>query len=215
METCKLRGRPFLRSSLNFVVVQVSAIVVAHTCSNSFVWIMNLWLPTFLNQRFGIPKHELYVTALPYVLNMILGPIVGKFIDGYLSKRLAKLTMRRLCSSLALLGQSLGYIILCYVTTARMAIAIIGFTTIMKTFCAGGWEASHHDIAPNEAGTTYGISNTFATIPSIVLGPLVSFLFEHGGTWCTQFELIASLGIFGAVYYYLLVDTNPHIGFAE
>ena len=195
--------------------MEVSAIVVAHTCSNSFAWIMNLWLPTFLNERFGIPKKELYVTALPYVLNMILGPVVGRFIEVQLSVRLSKLTVRRLCTGLALLGQSFGYLMLCYADTAPIAIACIGFTTIMKTFCSGGWEASHHDIAPSSAGTTYGISNTFATIPSIVLGPFVSFMFDHGGTWCSQFEMIASLGVFGTLYYYFLINTSPQIGYSE
>lgn len=184
---------------------------MAHTCSNCFAWTLSLWLPTYLHEKFGVPKKDMYVTALPYTLNLVMGPIVGRFIDRYMLRRITKLRTRQLSTAFALLGQSFGYLALCFANTPTQALTCIGFAVILKTFCAGGWEANHHDIAPEAAGTTFGISNTFATIPSIVIGPLLAYIMEIGGTWCMQFQLVATLGVIGTSVYVKLAETTVHI----
>lgn len=67
---------------------------------------------------------------------------------------------------------------------------------------SAGHLSNHADIAPNHAGLTFAISNTIATIPGILCGPVTAELVTSShGRWFPVFVLAAVVNFTGAVVY--------------
>ena len=73
------------------------------------------------------------------------------------------------------------------------------------SFCAfnsAGHLSNHSDVAPSHAGITFAISNTIATIPGILCGPVTAELVtQSGGRWLPVFSIAAGINFVGAVIY--------------
>ena len=66
-----------------------------------------------------------------------------------------------------------------------------------------GHLANHLDVAPNYSEITFGISNTIATIPVIICGPLTAELVvQSGGRWSPVFLIASAVNFVGAIIYY-------------
>lgn len=83
-------------------------------------------------------------------------------------------------------------------------------------FCAfnsAGHLSNHADIAPNHAGMTFAISNTIATIPGIMCGPITAELVgQSNGRWFPVFALAASINFAGAAIYASQSSDRPQWG---
>lgn len=67
---------------------------------------------------------------------------------------------------------------------------------------SAGHLSNHADVAPNHAGITFAISNTIATIPGILCGPLTAELVTaSSGRWMPVFALAAAINFTGAIIY--------------
>lgn len=67
---------------------------------------------------------------------------------------------------------------------------------------SAGHLSNYADIAPNHAGLTFAISNTLATIPGILCGPVTAELVTSShGRWFPVFVLAAVINFTGAVVY--------------
>lgn len=75
----------------------------------------------------------------------------------------------------------------------------------MMGLCAcnsAGHLSNHADVAPNHAGLTFAISNTLATVPGILCGPVTAELVTGSqGRWFPVFVLAAVLNFTGAIVY--------------
>ncbi len=178
------------------------AIVAAHMSSNSCLWFLSLWLPTILHERYGIEGRTLGMSAMPTLVSVIVGPIVGKYITNHrLEEHFGKRTLRNRMTFIALWGQSISFLLAAVASSAWGMILCLSLAYACKTAACGGWEASHADIT-SSSGFTYGISNTFATIPAILLGPLVVRILEWtDGSWTVAFSAIAAAPLLGSLLY--------------
>ena len=73
----------------------------------------------------------------------------------------------------------------------------------LLAFNSCGHLANHLDVAPSSSAITFGISNTIATIPAIIGGPLTAELvMSSGGRWSPVFLIAAAVNSVGAIIYY-------------
>ncbi|KAL3318865.1 hypothetical protein Ciccas_002456 [Cichlidogyrus casuarinus] len=73
------------------------------------------------------------------------------------------------------------------------------------SFAASGYSVNIVDIAPQYAGTIFGISNTFATIPGFISPLIVAEIIGETPTlnsWLKVFGLGAALAWLGAFVYF-------------
>lgn len=67
---------------------------------------------------------------------------------------------------------------------------------------SAGHLSNHADVAPNHAGITFAVSNTLATIPGILCGPLTAELVTQShGRWFPVFILAGGINFVGAIIY--------------
>ena len=87
-----------------------------------------------------------------------------------------------------------------------VAVVLLVFTVGLCGFHFSGFFINHGDIAPQFAGTLFGISNTFATLGGIIAPVVVSAMTPHGTRqeWQSAFYVAAAIYCFGALFYILM-----------
>lgn len=186
------------------------AIYVAHFAMNWSSYTIMQWLPTYLVRALAAQPAHLSLAALPYVCNSLAGLLVGH-LSAAPPPGWSPLAVRRLATSLlGLLAP--GVALLAFAATSSLAGALLLVSAAMGLLAcnAAGHLANHADVAPTHAPLTFGISNTLATIPGILCGPLTAELVTQShGRWFPVFVLAAAVNFVGAVIYGSQSSASP------
>ncbi|KAL6257193.1 hypothetical protein P5V15_012122 [Pogonomyrmex californicus] len=178
------------------------ALYIAHFAMNWSNYIIMQWLPTYLARNLSANKESISLTALPYIVNSLIGIVAGHSADTLIQKRWSVLSVRRLMTNIGLIGP--GAFLLAFCAVDNLLAAVI-FVSISMGLCAcnsAGHLSNHADIAPNHAGITFAVSNTIATVPGILCGPLTAELVTAShGWWMPVFVLAAAINFTGAIIY--------------
>nr|XP_027234251.1 sialin-like isoform X4 [Penaeus vannamei] len=179
----------------------VWAIIVAHTCSNWGWYMLLVKLPTYMRYilKFDI-KANAGLSAVPFLCMWIFTMINANVLDLLRSKNLITTTFARKFSTfVASIPPAICLISVTYVgCNTDLAVALLTLGTMFIGGMYSGFLSNHIDIAPPFAGTLMGISNTFATIPGIVVPSFVGYM-THGNQTVEAWRVIffITLGIFG------------------
>ncbi|GFS88905.1 ascorbate transporter, chloroplastic [Nephila pilipes] len=178
------------------------AIYIAHFAMNWSNYIIMQWLPTYLSRNLGADQKDVSLTAMPYLINSLCGVVSGHFADSLISRKWTVLSVRRLMTCIGLVGP--GIFLLCFNAVNNLLAAVI-LVSISMGLCAcnsAGHLSNHADVAPNHAGVTFAISNTIATIPGILCGPVTAELVTQShGRWFPVFVLAGCVNFVGSVIY--------------
>lgn len=179
------------------------AIYVAHFAMNWSSYIIMQWLPTYLSRSLGANAKSISLTAVPYVVNSLVGIVAGHVADSLLLDNWSVLSVRRLMTSIGLIGPGLFLAFFGVVDNLLAAVILVSISMGLCSCNSAGHLSNHVDIAPNNAGTTFAISNTIATIPGILCGPITAELVTAGGgKWFPVFLVAALVNFFGALVYF-------------
>ncbi|XP_050536360.1 uncharacterized protein LOC126902798 [Daktulosphaira vitifoliae] len=177
------------------------AIYIAHFSMNWSNYIIMHWFPTYL-KYLGANSFSMSLTAIPYIFNSVFSAVAGNYADKLIDHKWSILAVRRIMTTLGLMGPALFLLIFC---TMKSLTAAIIFISISMGLCAcnsAGHLSNHAEIAPNHAGITFSISNTLATIPGIICGPLTAELVTAShGRWFPVFILAAAINFTGSIIY--------------
>ncbi|KAH9281175.1 Sodium-dependent phosphate transport protein 1, chloroplastic [Echinococcus granulosus] len=186
------------------------AIYAAHFSMNWSNYIIMQWLPTYLVRSLGGGRFEVTLTALPYITNSICGIAAGHWADNLVRQRWSVLWVRRLMTSVGLIGPGCLLFIFSASTSIPLAVFLISISMGLSASNSAGHLAAHAEVAPNHAGITFAISNTLATIPGILCGPLTAYLVtEYSGHWLSVFIIAGFVNIFGAAVYLCYSTASP------
>ncbi|CAF4126568.1 unnamed protein product [Rotaria socialis] len=170
------------------------AIYIAHFSMNWSSYIVMVWLPSYLTKTFDADPTNLSFTAFPYVMNCLLGVAAGHFADSLIQNRWTVLSVRRLMTAIGLLGPALFMLLFISVDNLLLAVVFISISMGLSACNSAGHLSNHADIAPNHAGITFAISNTLATIPGILAGPVTAELVVAShGRWFPVFILASGV----------------------
>lgn len=178
------------------------AIYTAHFAMNWSSYTIMQWLPTYLSRALSAGPGHLSLAALPYVCNSLCGLLTARAAE-LAGRQWSLLAVRRLATScLGLLAPGIG--LLAFAAAGNMASAIFIVSCAMGLLAcnSAGHLANHADVAPAHAALTFSVSNTLATIPGILCGPLTAELVTQShGRWFPVFVLAAAVNFVGAVIY--------------
>ncbi|KAK7604960.1 hypothetical protein V9T40_006146 [Parthenolecanium corni] len=179
------------------------AIYIAHFSMNWSNYIIMQWLPTYLSAVLSANKESLSLTAMPYVINSLVGIGAGHFADLLIKQRWTVLSVRRLMTGFGLIGPGIFLLAFCAVDNLLAAVLFVSISMGLCACNSAGHLSNHADVAPNHAGITFAVSNTLATIPGILCGPLTAELVTASHRrWFPVFVLAAAVNFTGAVIYY-------------
>lgn len=179
------------------------AMYIAHFSMNWSSYIIMQWLPTYLARSLGANKEDISLTAVPYFVNSITGMAAGHLADSLITRKWTVLSVRRLMTSIGLLGPGIFLLCFCAVNNMLFAVIFVSLSMGLAACNSPGHLTNHADVAPNHAGITFAVSNTLATIPGILCGPLTAELVTQShGRWFPVFVLAAGFNFVGAVIYH-------------
>ncbi|XP_014673005.1 PREDICTED: ascorbate transporter, chloroplastic-like [Priapulus caudatus] len=178
------------------------SIYIAHFAMNWSNYVIMHWLPTYLSRNLGASNESMSLTAVPYIANVLVGIAAGHCADFLIRHRSTVLSVRRLMTAVGLVGP--GVFILFFSGVQHLPLAVI-LISISMGLCAtnsAGHLSNHSEVAPHHSGVTFAISNTLATIPGIVCGPLTAELVTQShGRWYPVFIIAALINFVGAIIY--------------
>lgn len=177
------------------------AMYIAHFAMNFSNYIVLSWLPTYLQRHLGANALDVSYTALPYIMNSLVGVAAGHYADSLIAKKWTVLSVRRLMTSIGLLGPAVFLMLFGSVDSLALALSFVSISLGLCGCNSSGHMSNHPDVAPNHAGITFAVSNTFATIPGLVCGPVTAAIVEYTGYWYPVFVIASGVNIFGSIVY--------------
>lgn len=182
---------------------QLWSVYLAHFAMS---WTSNLilvWLPYYLSKHLGVKSTALSLTAVPFVINSLFSIVAGHLADSLISSNWTVLSVRRCMTTIGLVGPSIFLLMFMNAESLQTALIMISCCMALLAFNSCGHLANHLDIAPSFSAITFGISNTIATIPAIIGGPLTAELVvSSGGRWSPVFLIATMVNLVGAIIYY-------------
>ncbi len=180
----------------------VWAIIVAHFCNNWSLYVLLSWLPTFVNKGLGVDYAAVgWFTMIPSLASFLFLNLAGNIADRIVAGGMEVGRVRKLMQTIGFGGLSLALMVVGYVETAWMAIAVMAVGNALGAFVTGGFAVNHMDVAPKHAGTLMGITNTAGTIPGIIGVFLSGLILETTGSWVLVFQVAAGVTLFGLVFF--------------
>ncbi|XP_063843132.1 putative inorganic phosphate cotransporter [Scylla paramamosain] len=133
---------------------------------------MPLYMSTMLLQDI---KSNALLNALPYLGMWIFSLVISKVGDTLIQKNIASTgVVRKTANTISQLGPAACLIGITFLHCDRTStIALFTLATTLQGGIYTGFLINHIDIAPNFAGTLFGITNALGTIPSWV-GPITT-----------------------------------------
>ncbi|XP_064604930.1 uncharacterized protein LOC135470105 [Liolophura sinensis] len=175
---------------------------IAHFSMNWSNYIIMQWLPTYMTRTLGADKSHIMFTAVPYIMNSLVGVAAGHFADRLIANKWTVLSVRRLMTSLGLLGPGVFILVFSALHNLPLAMICVSISMGLSACSSSGHLSNHAEVAPNHAGITFAISNTLATIPGITCGPLTAELVTQShGRWFPVFIIAAGVNFVGAIIY--------------
>jgi MFS transporter, ACS family, solute carrier family 17 (sodium-dependent inorganic phosphate cotransporter), other len=190
----------------------VWAIVIAHLCNNFGVYIILLWLPSYLSKTFSVPMERLGAfSVIPWIVAFIMQNVSGWFADRLHKRGMPLGTVRKLMQGLAFTIGGLPLLVLPLARTTEMAVALVTISICGTALSAGGFAVNHFDIAPRYAGILMGISNTAATLPGIIGVAATGFILQATNSFSAVFYLTAIVYAVGGVCYLAMASGDRKI----
>lgn len=151
-------------------------------------------------------KSNAVLSGLPYLGMWIFSLVVSLTGDTLRKKAiLSTQTVRKVANTIGHIGPAVCLLCLSLVECDRGATIALFFIAIsLQGGIYTGFMVNHVDIAPNFAGTLFGITNGAATIPSFIAPVTVGALTNNKqtfGQWRKVFYISAGLYIADAIFY--------------
>ncbi|VDP13976.1 unnamed protein product [Soboliphyme baturini] len=179
------------------------AVYFAHFCMNWTAYIIMHWLPTYLHTKLNADTQTLSLACLPYAFNSLCSIGVGHIADSVVNgKHLTVAQVRKLATVIGLVGPALFIFFFAALSHLYAAVIVISVSMGLLAFNSPGHLSNHADLCGKYAGISFAISNTIATLPGLVVGPLTAeFVTQSSGRWWPAFVLAGMLNLTGAVAY--------------
>lgn len=192
-------------------IPQVLLLSLAYMCTTYGLWVMILWLPTYLVNERGFTMEQMgwlgMIPALAGFIGMISGGTLSDLLvrRGF-STRFARARTPGLC--LMLLGAP-AVVAAALMPSAIVSVVCLAIFMYVANLSIGAAWAIPLEINPRLVASISGVMNG-AGIFSGIFGPMTAgFLVTYTGSWTLPFLTIGVLSLISGAVYFFLVDPKP------
>lgn len=198
----KPANQPTIRDFLKHKAVW--AIIVTHFCAHWSTYVFLAWMPKYVSEVLDVDFRAIGIFAmLPQILSFLFLNLSGWLADYLLSRGMERTKLRKILTVLGLGGAAVFLLSFSLVDNPYIAIAISSLGVGIASLSMSGFAVSHLDIAPNNAGTLFGLSSTAGALPGVIGVSITGAILEYTGSWSLVFGLAGLVALIGATVYTL------------
>ncbi|KAK0050422.1 sialin [Biomphalaria pfeifferi] len=190
------------------------SILIGHTCGNYGLYMLLTQIPTYMKEvmKFDLKTNGAF-SMLPYLCMWLFISIAGVTADLFITRNIfSRVTTRKIMSSVGLFGPAICMVGLTFMDCTQQvgAVVLLCGTVGLSGVAFAGYMVNHGDIAPQFAGTLFGITNVAATIPGIFAPYIVGAVTKNKTReeWQIAFFIAAAIYVFGGLFYALFAKTS-------
>jgi len=177
------------------------AIVVIKFFCDYMAYLIVAWMPGYLvmERKFTILKMGIYA-SLPWVVGMIVPPLIGMFSDHLLAKGKSKTFARKLPLVLCQVFAA-SIVVLNWISSPSVVVWLLIFVVALEcAFSALLWTVPPELARTGEAATLAGIMNTAGSLAGILSPMITGFLVVATGSFTVAFIVAGGANILSAVF---------------
>ncbi|XP_015781181.1 sialin-like [Tetranychus urticae] len=199
-----------------FTSLPIWSIIVAKGCIYMGIMIFNTKIPAYLESELGMDLtsngsfNSLLNIAM--AISNLLSPPIFKYLinNGYVSRTVA----RKIAESISFFIPAIALVTIPFIkqnTTLILYLLVISIF-FMGFQAAGDWPITS-EVAPDLAGSVFGITNTTAAISGfmspLIVGELLESGLDHSEAWRYVFFIGAGVMTFGGLVFLIFAKAEP------
>ncbi|XP_064626671.1 voltage-gated purine nucleotide uniporter SLC17A9-like isoform X2 [Lineus longissimus] len=178
------------------------SIIFGHMTETNAFFVLLSWLPTYFHDNFPGAKGWVF-NVVPWLVSIPSSIFSGWLADYLIAKGYSVTFVRKLIETVALCGASVSLVTISYADNYILAVICMGFAISCIAFHHSGILVNPQDIAPNHAGSVFGLMNTAGAIPGFVGVYVAGHILEATKSWSAVFNLTALITFLGWIVFML------------
>ncbi|XP_059484941.1 voltage-gated purine nucleotide uniporter SLC17A9 isoform X2 [Neocloeon triangulifer] len=178
------------------------AAAIAHACQNNAFYIMFSWSPMYFHENFPNGKDWIF-NIVPWVF-LIPATFLGRELsDRLLMRGFSVTNTRKIVEGTCLGVQAFGLLIMPFMKNFWMAVFCSTCVIASSGLHNNAVMVNPQDLAPNLAGSVFGLMNTVGAIPGFVGVYFAGYILEVTDSWAQVFITTALINLAGCALYLL------------
>lgn len=176
------------------------AIIFGQFCGSWTFFILLSWLPTYFHETFPDAKGWIF-NVVPWAVSLPCQWFSGWLSDQLIVKGYSTTFVRKFIQSISFCGAGFFLFSMSYMTTYESA--LICMTTAIA-FCAFHHSAisvNVQDIAPDHAGSVFGLMNTAGAIPGFIGVYVAGYMLDRWKSWSIVFNMTSAVCFTGCLMF--------------
>jgi len=193
-----LKSRPVVMLSLSYM------------CLIFGVWMILLWLPTYLVEGRGFSKQEMGLIGMIPTLGSFAGLVGGGVMSDRLLKRGVSIRAARVKVPALCVAFGVPFLVLAVlVPWGWVSVACIAAYMFTINLSTGGYWAVPLELNPQLVGAISGVMTCAGNFGGI-FGPMTAgYIFKATGSWPLPYLIAAAFALLSFVFFYFFVDPEP------
>ncbi|WPT18045.1 Putative anion transporter 4 [Picochlorum sp. SENEW3] len=190
----------------------VWAIITANIVNHWGYFMYLNWMPTYFYKVLGMNlRASSFMSFVPWLV-MAFGSVSAGYLCDYLvnSARWNRTRVRKMIQTVAFLGPVPALLALA-TGSLSPGQALVAMTLALGLTSVGQFTANISEVAPNDAGRLFGLSNTFGCFSGIAGVSIAGFLVEKTGSFETIFLTTAVLNCIGTLVWQLFASAERQL----
>ncbi|XP_077991706.1 voltage-gated purine nucleotide uniporter SLC17A9-like [Glandiceps talaboti] len=176
------------------------AMILSRFCLNYVFNLIFSWLPTYFTEKF--PDEKGYVfNVIPWLLCVPSSILSGFIADQIMSAGYSVTLARKVLHTAECVGVIMCLLSLSSVTSYSGSVALATLTLVFQSLGGAGLFSNPQDLAPNYAGTVFGLMNTAGAIPGFIGVYVAGHMLEYFHSWSAVFESTAAASFTGLMIF--------------
>lgn len=176
--------------------------VIGHACQNNCFFVLLSWMPTYFHDIF--PEVKVWVVNVIPWLSMLPCTFLGKVLSERIIKAGYSVTStRKIIQTVCFVTEIGSLLFLTKVKSFQSAVLCLALIIGGSGFHNNAIAVNPSDLAPQHAGSVFGLMNTVGAIPGFLGVYFSGYILHMTHSWPIVFLLIAIIDIVGCVTYIL------------
>jgi sugar phosphate permease len=189
---------------------QVILLSLSYMCLVYGVWMIALWLPTYLVKARGFTVHQMgFVGIIPTAASFI-GLVSGGMLTDAMIGRNVPARFARVQGPALLIALAVPFLVLA-VLVPSSAVCVAGFAIylLLISMATGGYWAVPLEMNARAVGAISGVMTAAGNLGGIFGPASAGYIFTATGKWSLPFLAAAAFAFIGFLIFYFLVRPEP------